>query len=78
MMTAARQPIQSPLSVVAIGVAGFICLPLLYVGYLALTADPALWSRLWGTRIPELLWNTASLAAGVAAATLVLGRRAHV
>ncbi len=73
MITAARHPVISPLSLISIGVAGFICLPLLYVIYLAATADPALWSRLWGTRIPELLWNTASLAGGVAAATLILG-----
>lgn len=73
MITAARHPVTSPLSVISIGVAGFICLPLLYVVYLAVTADPALWGRLWGTRIPELLWNTASLAAGVAVATMILG-----
>lgn len=73
MITTARYPITGPLSVIAIGVATFICLPLLYVSYLALSAEPALWLRLWNTRIPELLWNTASLAAGVAAVTLVLG-----
>jgi iron(III) transport system permease protein len=73
MITTARYPITSPLSIVAIGVAGFICLPLFYVMYLAITADPALWNRLWNTRIPELFGNTASLAAGVAVATLILG-----
>ena len=39
----------------------------------ALSADPAVWSRLWTTRIPELLFNTVSLAASVAVITLVLG-----
>jgi iron(III) transport system permease protein len=73
MLTTARHPVAGPLSLICIGVAGFICLPLLYVASLAATADPALWSRLWATRVPELVWNTATLAAGVAAATLVLG-----
>ena len=37
------------------------------------TAAPTVWSRLWSTRIPELLWNTLSLATGVAVTTLLLG-----
>jgi iron(III) transport system permease protein len=44
-----------------------------YVTALALSADPAVWHRLWTTRVPELLWNTVSLAGAVALLTLVLG-----
>jgi iron(III) transport system permease protein len=44
-----------------------------YVTILALSADPAVWHRLWTTRVPELLWNTVSLAGAVALLTLVLG-----
>lgn len=73
MTTAIRQLLPSPLQVVAFSVAGLVCLPLFYVGYLALTADPSVWSRLWQTRIPELLANTGALALSVAAGTLVLG-----
>jgi len=36
-------------------------------------ADPAVWSRLWTTRIPELLTNTIWLSASVACLTLLLG-----
>ena len=53
--------------------AGIILLPLGYVTAQALSADPVVWSRLWATRIPELLFNTVSLAASVAVITLVLG-----
>jgi len=44
-----------------------------YVTALALSADVAIWHRLWATRIPELLLNTVSLAGSVALLTLVLG-----
>ena len=44
-----------------------------YVTSLALSADPAIWHRLWTTRVPELLLNTVSLAGAVALLTLVLG-----
>ena len=53
--------------------AALILLPLGYVTSQALSADPAVWSRLWTTRIPELLSNTIWLAASVACLTLVLG-----
>ncbi len=62
-----------PLQAVAFGVAGLIVLPLLYVTYLAVTADAAVWHRLLVTRIPELLANTASLAVSSAVGTLLLG-----
>ncbi len=74
MTTAAIRPLPfSPLSVLAFGVAGLIVLPLVYVTVLALTADSVVWGRLWHTRIPELLSNTALLAASASAGTLVLG-----
>ena len=44
-----------------------------YVTSQALSADPAVWSRLWTTRIPELLTNTIWLSASVACLTLLLG-----
>jgi iron(III) transport system permease protein len=53
--------------------AALILLPLGYVTTLALSADPAVWQRLWTTRIPELLINTVSLAGAVAVLTLLLG-----
>ncbi|MGH7207492.1 MAG: ABC transporter permease [Nitrospiraceae bacterium] len=73
MTTAIRRIPPPPLAALAFTVAGLITLPLLYVSYLALSSDFTLWKRLWATRIPELLSNTASLAAGVAAGSLVLG-----
>lgn len=63
----------SPLQLAALASAGLIVLPLGYVMVLALTADPAVWARLWATRIPELLANTVSLAGAVALLTLMLG-----
>ena len=73
MTTAIRQTVPPSISVLALGVAGVICAPLLYILYLALSADSAVWSRLWNTRIPELLFNTVSLAVSVSAGTFVLG-----
>ena len=48
-------------------------LPLLYVVFSAITADPAVWRRLWATRVPELFLNTLSLSLGVAVINLTLG-----
>ena len=72
-MTTLRQHIASPLQLVALASAALILLPLGYVTTLALSADPAVWQRLWATRIPELLINTVSLAGAVAVLTLLLG-----
>ncbi|HJU05066.1 MAG TPA: iron ABC transporter permease [Nitrospiraceae bacterium] len=72
-MTGVRQLFLSPLSVFSGLVAGFILLPLAYIIGLAVASPLAVWSRLWQTRIPELLANTASLAIGVSAGTLLLG-----
>lgn len=73
MVTAARQASPTTLAVLALLVAGLLCLPLTYVLYLALSAGTPVWQRLWTTRIPELLSNTAALAAGVSIGTLLLG-----
>lgn len=76
-MTSTSYPLRriapSSLSLIAVLVAGLLSLPLLSLVSLALSAQPSLWSRLWKTRIPELLSNTVWLAAGVSAGTLVLG-----
>jgi iron(III) transport system permease protein len=72
-MTAARHAFPASVSLVGVTVAGLVFLPLAYITGLALSIQPAVWSRLWHTRIPELLWNTATLAAGVALGTLLLG-----
>jgi iron(III) transport system permease protein len=61
------------LQLVTLASAALILLPLGYVTSQALSADPAVWSRLWTTRIPELLTNTIWLAASVACLTLLLG-----
>ncbi len=72
-MSRTRFRLPSPLIVVAFILAGLITLPLLYVIVSAITADTAVWRRLWTTRIPELLFNTFSLALSVAVIDLVLG-----
>lgn len=63
----------SPLIVIGFVLAGLITLPLLYVVFSAIAADGAVWRRLWTTRIPELLFNTFSLALSVAVIDLALG-----
>lgn len=68
-----RVRLPSPLILVAVILAGLISLPLLYVIFSAMTADGAVWRRLWTTRIPELLFNTFSLAVSVAIIDLLLG-----
>ena len=69
MTVLARQAVLSPLAIFSFGISGLIALPLLYVGYSAMQAELAIWQRLWTTRIPELLFNTVSLAFGVGIAT---------
>ena len=74
MTTMAMRPFSvSPVSILALGIAALIVLPLIYVIYLALTADLAVWNRLLATRIPELLTNTGALALGTAAGPLLVG-----
>ncbi len=38
-----------------------------------LTLDIALWTRMWNTILPRVLWNTLRLAVGVSLGTLVVG-----
>ena len=52
MYQAIRQPLPISLSLVSLATAAAIGLPLLLVCFMALTADPSVWSRLWNTRIP--------------------------
>ena len=73
MLTATRAHAPSSLQWISLITAAFLVLPTCYIIYVALTAAPTVWSRLWSTRIPELLWNTLSLATGVALTTLLLG-----
>ncbi|HKR78222.1 MAG TPA: iron ABC transporter permease [Nitrospira sp.] len=72
-MITTRPQLTSPLQVVTLASAVLILLPLAYVTSQALSADSAVWSRLWTTRIPELLTNTVRLSASVACLTLILG-----
>ncbi|MDT8383694.1 MAG: iron ABC transporter permease [Gammaproteobacteria bacterium] len=48
-------------------------MPLLYVVYNSLQLSTDQWFQLWGSRLPELLWNTLSLAALVAIGCVLLG-----
>jgi iron(III) transport system permease protein len=68
-----RQQLTSPLQLLALASASMVLLPLGYVTSQALLADRAVWSRLWATRIAELISNTVGLASGVAFLTLILG-----
>ena len=68
-----RQWLPTSISALGVLVAGLVSLPLLYIVTLALSTRAAVWSRLWQTRIPELLSNTAWLAVGVSIGTLLIG-----
>lgn len=72
-MIAVHRSSSTALQVVVLASAALILLPLGYVTALALSADFGVWQRLWATRVPELLFNTVSLAGAVAIMTLVLG-----
>jgi iron(III) transport system permease protein len=72
-VTTLRPQLASPLQLITLASAVLILLPLGYITSQALSADPAVWSRLWATRIPELLTNTIRLSASVACLTLILG-----
>lgn len=72
-MIVVRPPSLSFLQLAALSSAALVLLPLIYITALALSADPSVWSRLWTTRVPELLWNTISLAGAVVLLALVLG-----
>jgi len=72
-VTSLRHQLASPIQLMALASAALILLPLVYVTSQAMTADQAVWSRLWATRIPELVSNTAALAASVSGFTLLIG-----
>lgn len=72
-MPVARNHFASPLQIMALTSALFMLAPLAYVTASALSADTAVWHRLWTTRIPELLTNTILLAGSVAVLTFCLG-----
>ena len=62
-----------PLSVIAFAVALLIVMPLGYVLGNAFLVTGQVWVQLWQSRVPELLYNTLRLTAGVGAVTLVCG-----
>lgn len=72
-MIAVRPSSLASLQLAALASAALVLLPLIYIVSLALSADPAVWYRLWATRVPELLWNTISLAGAVVLLALALG-----
>jgi len=57
----------------ASGVVLLAAVPLLYVVYNSLQLSAPQWMNLWTSRLPELLWNTLSLAVLVAVGCVVLG-----
>lgn len=48
-------------------------IPLFYVIYSSLDLNVGQWQRLWSNRLPELLWNTLTLAVLVAVGSFTLG-----
>lgn len=48
-------------------------LPLLFVVYNSLQLSASQWFQLWSSRLPELLWNTLSLAVLVSIGCVILG-----
>jgi iron(III) transport system permease protein len=61
------------LVVLALVTAVFMTVPLIYVLYRGLSADPEIWQRLWETRLPELFTNTIKLVVAVSAGAAVTG-----
>ena len=72
-MIAVRPSSLVSLQLAALASAALVLLPLIYIVSVALSADPAVWYRLWATRVPELLWNTISWAGAVVLLALALG-----
>jgi iron(III) transport system permease protein len=61
------------LGFLATAVVVLAAIPLLFVIYNSLQLSPTQWSGLWSSRLPELLWNTLSLAVLVAIGCALLG-----
>ena len=51
----------------------FAAVPLWFVVYKSAELDAGQWQQLWSSRLPQLLWNTLSLAVLVAIASFILG-----
>lgn len=62
-----------PLGGIAFLIVLIAAVPLLFVIYNSLQLQSQQWASLWSNRLPELLWNTLSLAVLVALGCFVLG-----
>ncbi|HEY3238755.1 MAG TPA: iron ABC transporter permease [Acidimicrobiia bacterium] len=71
-MRAAR-PAVSPWSVVVLGVAALVVLPVVMVAAEVFTPTPSVWRHLWETRLPTMLTSTVALLVLVGVGTLALG-----
>jgi len=58
---------------IAVVVVVLAAMPLLYVIYNSLQLSTEQWGQLWSSRLPELLWNTLSLAVLVSIGCVILG-----
>ncbi len=67
------RPPEGWLSLLTSVVAVVMTAPVAYVFVRAASADAERWARLFDTRVPALLWNTVSLTAVVAVATVFIG-----
>jgi len=69
-MWARRFSISASIAIVVVLLAA---IPLIYVVHSSLNLTAPQWSSLWSSRLPELLWNTLSLAVLVAIGSFTLG-----
>ncbi|MDX1621133.1 MAG: iron ABC transporter permease [Nitriliruptorales bacterium] len=60
-------------TVVVVAVAALVVLPVAVVSVSLLTPSTEIWSHLWATRLPTMLFDTAGLLVLVAVGTLLLG-----
>lgn len=63
----------SSLGSIALLVVFIAAMPLLHVFYSSLQLSTGQWLQLWSNRLPELLWNTLSLAVLVSIGCVILG-----
>ena len=57
----------------ALVISCLVAVPVVVVALSLVTPRPEVWGHLWRTQLPELLFNTVALLAGVGAGALVLG-----
>jgi len=57
----------------AVAIAAFMAIPLVYVVYRGIDGGAETWSRLWDTRLPTLLRNTIELTVAVSICTAIVG-----